>query len=268
METFTLSNGVKIPAIGIGTYLSSPEAAYQAVRWALEIGYRHIDTAAYYQNEEAVGRAIRDSSVSREELFITTKLWHTDHGRAREAFQENLGRLGLEYADLYLIHWPLPGFVQAWDVLRELEDAKLCRAVGVSNFLPEHLEQLSSVPLVNQFECSPFLNQHELRAYCRKKGIQTESYSPLTRGDKLHDERIVSIAKAIDRTPAQVMLRWNLQHGNVILPKSTHRERIEENFRLDFTLSPEHMKLLDSMDEGFRKAPDPHDLAAHFGGRR
>jgi diketogulonate reductase-like aldo/keto reductase len=256
-----LNNGVEMPVLGLGTWQNpAGESAYQAVRDALEVGYRLIDTAAAYGNEESVGKAVRDSGVPREDVFVTTKLWNDRHGydECLAACHESLGRLGLAYVDLYLIHWPIGGRrKETWEAMVQLMNDGKCRAIGVSNFTARHLDEIRSssrvVPTVNQVEFTPFLYQKELLAYCRSNRIQVEAYSPLTRGRNLKDEQIVSIAKKYGKSSAQVLLRWGIQHGLVVIPKSTHRERIEENARIfDFGLSDKDMRRLDNLDRSMR----------------
>ena len=261
-----LNNDVRIPSLGLGTYRSAPgKETEQAVLTALRLGYRHIDTAAIYRNEESVGAAIKRSGIPREEIFITTKLWNADHHRIEAALKESLKKLGTSYVDLYLIHWPVPERNDSWEALERLYKKGLCKAIGVSNFTVSHLEQLLNtakiVPAVNQVEFSPFLYQKELLEYCSKKGIIVEAYSPLTRGQKLTHPLLKQLEKQYEKTPAQILLRWAVQHDMVVLPKSTHEERIKENMNIfDFSISPADMKELDSLDENFRVAWDPSGM--------
>jgi len=229
------------------------------VRYALELGYRLIDTASAYGNETDVGAAVEVSGVPREELFITTKAWIDEQGKDAtvEACRRSLARLGLDYLDLYLIHWPAPGvWPQAWEAMLGLLQSGECRAIGVSNFGIHHLEELLArspvVPAVNQVEFNPFFYRKDLLDYCREKGIRLESYGPLTRGAKLHDPRVAAIADAHGKRPAQVLLRWAIQHGVVPIPKSVHAARIRENSEVfDFELAPEEMGVLDSLNENY-----------------
>ncbi len=262
----TLNNGVGIPYLGLGVYRSLPGKPTQdAVRYALEIGYRHVDTARIYGNERDVGLAVRTSGVPREDVFVTTKVWNTDHGygEAIKACERSLGELGLSYVDLYLIHWPVPGRrVETWKALVDLSKRGLCRSIGVSNFTIPHLEELLAVtdivPAVNQVEFSPFTYQKELLEYCRRHRIQLEAYSPLTKGYRLDDPVLREIAARHGRTPAQMLLRWCLQHDVVTIPKSNRRERILENSRVfDFELSNRDMATLDGFDESLRTGWDP-----------
>jgi diketogulonate reductase-like aldo/keto reductase len=267
--TLRLNNATEIPRVGLGVYQAARGKQTQsAVIDALRIGYRHVDTARIYGNEHDVGAAIRESGIARAELFVTTKLWNADQGydSALKAFDASLERLGLEYMDLYLLHWPVPGKrLQSWKALERLVGERLVRSIGVSNFMVRHLDELLAradvVPAVNQIEISPFLQQRDVRALCEKHGIAVEAYSPLTRGARLGHPVVTGLAKRIGRSPAQVLLRWGLDHGLVVLPKSTHAERIAENFAIfDFQLSPEQMSTLDALEDGFVTGWDPREL--------
>ena len=260
-------DGHRIPQLGFGVFQVPAEETNEIVLHALRTGYRAIDTAAAYGNEAGVGEAVSESGLAREEVFITTKLWNNDHGRdaARRAFGRSLDQLGLDYVDLYLIHWPVPSknrYVETWEALTELRSDGGVRSIGVSNFLPEHLERIIDatgvVPVLNQIELHPRLRQAELRAVHREHGILTEAWSPLGKGTVVDDPVIQEIAAAHERTPAQVVLRWHVQLGNVVIPKSATPERIEENFRIfDFELSDEEMQRLGRLDAGERTGPDP-----------
>ena len=261
-----LNNGVLIPRLGLGVYQSPPgQVTQQAVEYALKIGYRHVDTARIYGNESDVGSALRNSGIKREDVFITTKLWNSDHGyeATLKACDGSLRRLGLKYLDLYLIHWPVPEIRnESWTALTELLKNGKCRSIGVSNYTIQHLTELLEdadvVPMVNQVEFSPFLYQKQLLDYCEKNKIQVEAYSPLTQGAKLNHPTIQQIAKKHNKTPAQVLLRWSLQHNLVTIPKSVREERIRENSQVfDYTLTSEEMRVLDSLDENFRNSWDP-----------
>jgi diketogulonate reductase-like aldo/keto reductase len=265
-----LNNGVMIPQVGLGVWLAQEGAEVEsAVGTALEAGYRLIDTAAIYGNEAGVGRAIRASGIPREDIFITTKLWNAHHAYedALRAFDESMAKLDCGgYVDLYLIHWPLPmegRFTEAWSALEHLYESKRVRAIGVSNFKPHHLEVLlqeaKTVPAVNQIELHPFLQHKETRAYCKRHGIAVESYSPLMRaGEALAHPVIVDLARQYEKTPAQVILRWHVQSGFIVIPKSVNRQRIRENIALfDFELSEEDIRAIESMDQGKRIAADP-----------
>ena len=259
-STVALNNNVTMPLLGFGTFAASGEDTKRSVRQAIEAGYIHIDTAYIYGNEKEVGLAIRDSGVKREDLFITTKLWRDDQGyeSSLKAVETSLKNLGLDYLDLYLIHWPVEEKLhETWKAMVDIAEKGLSRAVGVSNYtirLLEELKQQSNVvPAVNQVEFTPFLYQKELLQYCQQQGIQLESYSPLTRGRKLTDERLLSIGDKHGKSSAQVLLRWNLQHGVVIIPKSITHERIIENANLyDFALDEDDMQILDGMNENAR----------------
>jgi methylglyoxal/glyoxal reductase len=253
-----LNNGVEIPRLGLGVYQSPPgEITLRAVRYALKIGYRHIDTAQLYGNEADVGRALLESGINRKEIFITTKVWNSYQGydSTLQACEGSLRRLGLSYVDLYLIHWPVQGVSdETWRAMIKLWRQGKAQAIGVSNYsisqLKEVLENSDVVPAVDQVEFHPFLYQQELLRFCRNNRIQLEAYSPLTRGNRLNHPNIVEVAKKYDKTPAQVLIRWSLQHDVVVIPKSIHEDRIRENSQVfDFQLEPEDMKTLDSLNE-------------------
>jgi diketogulonate reductase-like aldo/keto reductase len=263
-----LSHGGPMPVLGLGVYQTGQgEGTRNAVRWALDAGYRHVDTAALYGNEREVGEAVRASGIPRAELFVTTKLWNSDHGydRALAAFDESTRRLGLEYVDLYLIHWPVEGLRHdSWRALERLLSEGRTRAIGVSNYTIAHLEELlrgcQTPPAVNQVEFSPFLYQRRLLQYCRSHGIRLEAYSPLTKGRMLGDERLVSLAERYGRSPAQVLIRWALQHDLIVIPKSADKKRIEENASVfDFELTSEDVTRLDGLDENLHTTWDPTD---------
>jgi 2,5-diketo-D-gluconate reductase A len=267
IPTLSLNDSHTIPQLGFGVFQVPPKETAAAVEKALETGYRSIDTARAYRNEAAVGEATSRSDLARDELFITTKLWNGDHGRdeAKAAFQRSLEQLGYDYVDLYLIHWPVPSqdkYVETWQSLCELHEDGRARSIGVSNFQVEHLERIIEAtgvtPSVNQIELHPQLQQEQLRGYHAEHGILTEAWSPLGQGAALTEETVRGIASELDRTPAQVVLRWHLQLGNVVIPKSVTPERIEENFDLfDFALTDEHMKAIEGLDRGERTGPDP-----------
>jgi len=265
-STVRLNDGVEIPILGLGVYQASPGRVTQAaVGYALEIGYRHIDTASIYGNEADVGLAVRESGIPRDEIFVTTKLWNDDQGYdpAIRACESSLRRLGLDYVDLYLIHWPMPRVrKESWRALLRLQREGKCRSIGVSNYMIHHLEELLGespvAPSIDQVEFSPFLFRKELLAYCRHRGIQLEAYSPLTKGYRLDDPTVRRVAAKYGKTPAQILIRWSLQHGNVVIPKSVRPEHIRENSQVfDFQISEEDMSLLNSLDEGLATGWDP-----------
>ncbi len=268
-STIALNNGVEIPRLGLGVFRAKDgDETVQAVRWALEAGYRHIDTAAVYGNEEGVGRGIRESGLDRKDIFLTTKLWNDDmrSSRQHEAFEESLKRLGTDYVDLYLIHWPVKEkYMESWLVMEQLYKEGRIRAIGVSNFLPHHLEDLMKVatvvPAINQVECHPLLSQAPLKAFCDKLGIAFESWSPLggsRDGNLTGNAELTAIGSAYGKTAAQVILRWHLQKGFVVIPKSVHKERISANADLyDFALTEADMAVIDAMNEDKRVGSHP-----------
>lgn len=264
-----LNNGYEMPYFGLGVYKSAPgRETIEAVSYALEIGYRLIDTAAVYGNEKEVGIAVKQSGIPRHEIFITTKLWNDDHGyeSALRAFDESLKRLKLDYIDLYLIHWPVPKLrKESWKALEKIYSDGLCKAIGVSNYMIRHLEELKEyaeiIPAVNQVEFSPFLYQKELLEYCRTNKIEVEAYSPLARMKKKNNTVINRIAKKYNKTHAQILIRWCLEHKLIVIPKSSVKERIKENAEVfDFTLSQEDMRMLDGLNENFRVSWDPSEI--------
>jgi 2,5-diketo-D-gluconate reductase A len=267
-----LHDGIEIPQLGFGVFQVPPEDTQRTVEGALEAGYRHIDTAAAYRNEAGVGAALAASGLSREDVFITTKLWNTQQGHdaTLAAFEASLERLGLDHVDLYLIHWPVPSedrFVDTWRAFERLYEEEAARTIGVSNFRVEDLERLiaetGTRPAVNQIELHPHFQQAELRAFHAEHKIATEAWSPLAQGELLDDETIVRIADRHERTPAQAILRWHLQLGNIVIPKSVTPERIRENIEIfDFELSDEEMAEFARLDSGERIGPDPATFVA------
>ncbi len=267
----TLNDGSTIPALGFGVYQIPPEDTAAAVRQALEIGYRHIDTAEMYGNEEGVGQGVRDAGLDRKDVYITSKLHNGCHRAddARRAFDATLAALGAEYVDLFLIHWPLPtryngDFVSTWNVLEEFAESGRARSIGVSNFTPGQLDRLAAesntVPAVNQIEVHPYFANNDVRAYGLEHGIATEAWSPIAQGRVLGDSVITDIAEALGRTPAQVVLRWHLQRGDIVFPKSSSPARMKENAVLfDFTLDGQTMADISGLDRGVdgRLGPDP-----------
>jgi diketogulonate reductase-like aldo/keto reductase len=264
-----LNNGLKMPWLGFGVLrISDGQEVEHAVRCALEIGYRSIDTATVYGNERGVGKAIRESGISREDVFLTTKVWNDDQREKRTlaAFEESLKRLGTEYVDLYLVHWPVEGcFQETWQVMEEIYQSGRAKAIGVSNFMVHHLEDILRdspiVPSVNQVEFHPLLVQPELLGFCQSHKIQVEAWSPLMEGKILTEQTVQELAEKYHKTPAQIILRWDLQHEVVTIPKSTHSSRIAENTQIfDFELSQADMNVLDALDEGKRVGPDPYNF--------
>lgn len=267
----TLNDGVRIPQLGFGVYQIPPQDTAAAVRAALEIGYRHIDTAEMYGNEQGVGQGLRDTGLSRGEVFITSKLNNSCHrpDDARRAFDATLGALGSDYVDLFLIHWPLPtrydgDFVSTWNVLEQFATDGRARSIGVSNFLPEQLAALAAgsdtVPSVNQIEVHPYFANDSTRAYGMDRGIATEAWSPIAQGRVLGDPVITEVAARLDRTPAQVVLRWHIQRGDIVFPKSVSPQRMRENYQLfDFALDAQTMADISVLDRGAagRLGPDP-----------
>jgi 2,5-diketo-D-gluconate reductase A len=264
----TLNNGVEMPQLGFGVFLVPPDEVVEPVRAALDVGYRMIDTATLYGNEEGVGRAIRDSGVAGNDIFVTTKVWNSDQGydSTLRAFDESMRLLGLDVLDLYLIHWPMPAkdlYRDTWRALEKLYADGRVRAIGVSNFTVAHLTRLLQdaqvVPAVNQVELHPGFTQDELRAFHQQHGIVTESWSPLGRSNGLLEEdAVMTIAATHRRSPAQVVLRWHLQLGCVVIPKSTHAERIRDNFDVfDFALTDDEMAMLSAWTAPGRVGPDP-----------
>jgi 2,5-diketo-D-gluconate reductase A len=273
VPAIALHDGVEIPQLGFGVFQVPPERTQAVVEEALEAGYRHVDTAAAYRNERGVGAALAASGLPREDVFVTTKLWNSEQGydSALRAFDASLERLGLDHVDLYLIHWPLPAaglFLETWRAFERIRDEGRARTIGVSNFRVEDLEALRSqadaLPTINQIELHPRLQQAELRAWHAEHGVATEAWSPLAQAQLLSDETIASVAAELGRTAAQAILRWHVQLGNVVIPKSVTPERIRENIEIfDFELSGEQMERIAGLDAGGRIGPDParFDLA-------
>jgi methylglyoxal/glyoxal reductase len=267
-----LNSGTRIPQLGLGVFRAGGGGATrQAVSWALECGYRHIDTAQVYGNEAEVGEALRASGLARDEVFVTTKLWRDDFARpaARRAFADSLARLGLEYVDLYLLHWPEPDTrLEAWQFLESLYEEQRCRAIGVSNFTGSHLEQLLAkaevVPAVNQIELHPFWQQRETVEFCQRHDIVVEAWGPLVKGHRFDDPVLKQIAGSLGVSVAQVLIRWSLQKGFVCIPKSSQRQRIASNADVfGFALSTDQMRQVDDLEQGYRTAPgwDPTTVA-------
>ena len=271
VPAITLNDGARIPQLGFGTYKIAPDQTASAVRAALEVGYRHIDTAQLYRNERGVGHAIREAGVDRADVFVTSKLDNGVHkpDDARRAFDDTLAALGFDYVDLFLIHWPLPtryggDFVSTWRTLEEFNSDGRARSIGVSNFQVAHLERLAretdTTPAVNQVEAHPYFGNDEVRAYGREHGIITEAWAPLARGAVAADPEVARIADAAGRSAAQVVLRWHIQRGDVVFPKSVTLQRVKENFALfDFELSDADVVALDALNQGEagRTGPNP-----------
>ncbi|MFF6849886.1 aldo/keto reductase [Streptomyces antimycoticus] len=270
VPNLTLHTGLEIPQLGFGVFQVEDAQTTDAVLSAIEAGYRSIDTAAIYGNEAGVGRALATSGVPREELFLTTKLWNADQGydSTLAAFEASVAKLGTDYVDLYLIHWPTPArnlYLDTWRALEKLLVDGRTRAIGVSNFQPAHLRRLLDhsgvVPVINQVELHPYLQQGQLRDFHAQHKIATEAWSPLAQGALLQDPALAAIAQRHGKTPAQVVLRWHLQLGNVVIPKSVTPARIRENIDVfDFTLTPEDIEAINALDRGRRTGPDPDTL--------
>ncbi len=264
-----LNNGVKMPWLGFGVYqIEDGNEVESAVKYALESGYRSIDTAAVYKNETGVGNAIKERGVAREDIFLTTKVWNDDMRKSRtaQAFEESLEKLQTDYVDLYLVHWPVAGFYkETWEEMEAIYKSGRAKAIGVSNFLVPHLEDIlqdcNVVPAINQIEFHPYLVQPELLSFCKSKQIQVEAWSPLMQGHIVEVPTIQEMAKKYNRTEAQVVLRWSLQHGVATIPKSSNPKRIFENMQVfSFELSQEDMDALDALNKGKRFGPDPADF--------
>ncbi|RFU62013.1 aldo/keto reductase [Peribacillus glennii] len=268
-DTITLHNGVKIPQLGFGVFkVEEGSQTVESVKKALEVGYRSIDTAAIYKNEEGVGKAIKESGIAREELFITSKVWNSDQGyeSTLQAYEESLKRLGLDYLDLYLIHWPVKGkYNETWKALEKLYKEGRVRSIGVSNFHVHHLEDLFAnseiKPVIDQVELHPRLAQPELREFCAKHEIKVEAWGPLGQGHLIDEPTLNHIAEKHGKTTAQVLIRWHLQHGIVVIPKSITPSRIEENAQVfDFELSLDEMNKIDALNRNERYGADPDNF--------
>ena len=268
MNDIELNNGLKMPQVGLGVYQSgNGKEAIDALHWALEAGYRHIDTAMIYKNEEAVGKALRQTDVPREAIWLTTKIWNEDirKGRTPAALEESLERLQQDYVDLLLLHWPVDGYEKAWADLEVALASGKVRSIGLSNFMPEHLDRVlaagSTVPAVNQIEYHPYLTQAEAISASDEHNIAITAWSPLMQGKFLDEPLFAEVARRYDKTAAQVVLRWCLQNDAIVIPKSTNKGRIEENFDLfDFELEEKDMVAIDELERGQRLGPDPYDF--------
>lgn len=271
MKTIKLNNGVEIPAVGLGVYrLKDHKAAQEAVETALSVGYRHIDTAMIYENEDAVGNAIKNSGIPRNEIFVTTKLWNDDQrsGKVDEAIEASLKKLGLDYIDLYLVHWPVKDtYLDIWAKMEKVYKDGKTRSIGVSNYQAHHiddlLEKYEITPVVNQIECYPYLTQEPLIKYCLSKGIYPEAWGPLGAGqtDILTNPVITALAKKYNKTPAQIVLRWHLERETIVIPKSVHKGRQIENISIfDFHLTPDEIKQISALNQNKRLGSDPDNF--------
>ena len=267
-KTKQLANGIEMPRLGLGVWRVEDNDATNSVKWAIENGYQLIDTAAVYKNEQGVGEGIRQSNTKREDLFITTKLWNADQGydSAHQAFNDSLERLGLDYVDLYLIHWPVEGkFNDSWKAMEEIYESGRAKAIGVSNFHQHHIEELMKTakikPMVDQIELHPTLTQVELREFLAKEDIAVEAWSPLGQGKILQNPTLVEIAEKHDKSAAQVIIRWHLQSDSIVIPKSVHEERIKENFDVfNFELNDDEMRRIDALNINERLGADPDNF--------
>lgn len=265
-----LNNGQLVPQLGLGVYKLSTDAAENLIQEAVEVGYRRIDTASFYGNEAEVGAGVRSCGLPREEIFVTTKIWNDDQGfaKALNAIDQSLSRLNIDYIDMLMIHWPKPQlglFVETWAAFEKALESGKVRGIGVSNFKPNHLEQLIAssnvVPAINQIELHPGFQQHELRAFNQQHGIATEAWSPLARGRYNEDARVLEIAKKHGKTAAQVIVRWHLEIGNLVIPKTATPARLAENISVfDFKLDPDDLKAMAAIDEGLRTGPNPEEF--------
>ncbi len=270
MTTLKLNNGIEIPQLGLGVFQTPKgEDTVNSVKWALEAGYRHIDTAKIYGNESDVGTGIKESKIAREEIFLTTKLWNEDirAERTREAFEESLKALQTDYVDLYLIHWPVESFEKAWSVMEELYQEGKIKAIGLSNFHQSHLDKIQKIakvkPVVNQIESHPYMNNQDLIDLSKSMGMEIEVWSPLggTGGNVLQDETLNKLAGKYGKSPAQIVLRWDIQRGVIVIPKSIHKDRIISNMDIfDFKLSDEDMALINQLNKNLRVGPNPDNF--------
>ncbi len=263
-----LNDGQRMPQIGLGVWQAKGGEEVDAVRYALTAGYRHIDTAAIYKNEQGVGKALAETTIPRSELYITTKLWNDDirSGNARAALQQSLEKLGLEYVDLYLLHWPVEGGIAAWRTMEQMQSEGLIRSIGLSNYMPEHIAELVAetdvVPAVNQIEFHPYNQQQDVLDACAKLDVVITAWSPLMQGKFMQESLFSEIARSYNKTAAQVLLRWDIQRGVVTIPKSVHKSRIEENYNVfDFSLTEREMEQINALDrKDGRFGPDPRNF--------
>lgn len=267
--TFRLWNGVEMPYLGLGVFESvEGEETINAIHWAFEAGYRHIDTASLYMNERSVGEAVKTSGIQRKDIFITTKVWNSEQGyqNTLDAFKRSLDKLQTDYVDLYLVHWPVRGkFIETWEALEEIYNNKFARAIGVSNFKKHHIQELSNnnhlKPMVNQVEFHPLLTQSELLSFCRNNDIQFQAWSPIIKGRVNTIPELIEIGRKYEKTPVQVTLRWDLQKGVITIPKSVKKERIFSNADIfDFTLTHEEISIIDSLNKNERMGADPDNF--------
>ncbi len=268
-STVLLDNGVEIPILGLGTYQSGKGNETQnAVRYALELGYRHFDTAAIYGNESDIGIALKDSKVDFNDIFVTTKVWNTDQGyeSTLKALDTSLTNLGMDYVDLYLVHWPLPEKrLDTWKAMIKIYEMGKARSIGISNYTEKHIDELLKdspiVPVINQVEMTPYLYQKKLAEHCLNNRIQIESYSPFAQGKKINEPKLVALAQKYDRTPGQMLVKWSLEHNFIVLPKSVTPSRIKENADVfDFNITKEDLDYMDTWNEDFRVAWNPYNL--------
>lgn len=270
MKTIKLNNGIEIPVVGLGVFQSNEgKETKDAIKWALGAGYRHIDTAVAYNNEKSVGEAIKESDLAREDIFLTTKLWNGDVrlGNTRQAFMKSLENLQTDYIDLYLIHWPVDGFEDAWREMEKLYNEKRIKAIGVSNFHKHHLDDLSKVltikPAINQIESNPIFNNQELIDYCQSENIQVEVWSPLggTGSNIFSNEVLLKLAEKYGKSVAQIIIKWHIQRNVIVLPKSVHQNRIISNYDVfDFEISCDDMQIINNMNKNQRSGADPDNF--------
>lgn len=267
--TFKLDNGVEMPYLGLGGFEIGEESkTINIIKYALEVGYRHIDTASFYNNEGSVGEAIRQSNVDRKDIFVTSKVWNSEQGydKTLKSFDDSLNRLGFEYLDLYLVHWAVVGkYIDTWKALEHLYKEGRVKAIGVSNFLIHHIEDILQsgdiVPMVNQVEFHPRLMRKDLMQFCKKHNIQYEAWAPLMQGKILTNDTVTKLAEKYSKTPAQIIIRWDIQNGVVTIPKSSKKERVLSNSQIfDFELSPDDMKLINDLDTNEGLGPDPDNV--------
>lgn len=268
MKNIILNDGNRMPQIGLGVWQSdNGSEVINAIHWAFDAGYRHIDTARIYKNEEGVGEAIKSASLDREEVFLTTKIWNDDirAGRTSQALEESLERLQVDYVDLLLLHWPVDGYEAAWEAIEQARETGKAKSIGLSNFMPEQLEDIlrvgSTLPAVNQIEYHPYLLQQDVTAVCKERGIAVTAWSPLMQGHFLKEPLFAELAKKYDKSPAQIVLRWDIQRGVITIPKSTNQGRIKENFNIwDFELDTTEMATITALNKNHRFGPDPRDF--------